>query len=453
MYSKLRIGHVVLNRPLKDVFISFKLNTENFLRQLSAYATVEVLSANSVTESLPFSLAALKLDYLLLNLRDFKMRQLLLREERGLAINFIVVLDTVYPWIEELSTMVVLLREGDVIISPSEYGREQFFRISRRKEMYVIPNCIDLRFIRECVNPKPVIKRRSIGFMGRLIPPKGVEAIIESLPHIRKELREDLSLRVIGPLSGEGLSDDYQSPYVRHLKRKVLKLGLRGKVEFSGMKTGAEKYRLLAECELFVFPTFAKEENFSVALLEALGCGLPVIATDWAGNREIVRDASNGYLLPIESDPIGRQSIDKNKLIATAVGMLSDRENLLLMRKRALESAKKYDFRVVMPRLIRLLTDKRLRSKIIYKSRWGYIRNKRLIDFGKCFRKEILFFLRLDPAAYITFAHLYTGIRFSRKCPGRYAGRSRLSTIKASRSLYARVKDDLFQYISGYGGV
>ena len=56
---------------------------------------------------------------------------------------------------------------------------------------------------------------------------------------------------------------------------------------------------IMKSCDLFVFPSM--REGLSVALMEAIACGLPCVVSDIRGNRDLVKDGKNGYLSPLDS--------------------------------------------------------------------------------------------------------------------------------------------------------
>jgi len=88
-------------------------------------------------------------------------------------------------------------------------------------------------------------------------------------------------------LAGEG-------PLRNGLAEQIAGLGLSGRVVLAGVFDSVEE--LLAAADLFVLPS--REEGPSLALLEAMAAGLPIVATDIPGTRELVTDGQHGLLVP-----------------------------------------------------------------------------------------------------------------------------------------------------------
>jgi glycosyltransferase involved in cell wall biosynthesis len=64
-----------------------------------------------------------------------------------------------------------------------------------------------------------------------------------------------------------------------------------------------------AELDIFVFPSLSKGEGCPVALLEALSCGLPCIATDIPGSKDLIQNGVNGVLVPPENPDLLAEAI------------------------------------------------------------------------------------------------------------------------------------------------
>lgn len=154
--------------------------------------------------------------------------------------------------------------------------------------------------------------------VGRLSKDKNVASIIRSIPLIQARI-PDVSLSVVG--DGEERFD---------LENLAAPLDGAERVVFHGNVSHAEVLRILSESHLFVFPTRVKE-GFPKAVLEAMACGLPVIATGISIIPRLIRDC--GHVLA-ETNP---------EAVAQAVlGLLADEDKMTEMSVRARRSARNY---------------------------------------------------------------------------------------------------------------
>lgn len=120
---------------------------------------------------------------------------------------------------------------------------------------------------------------------GSLIPRKGYDVLINAL--INTSLPKDKwHLSIIG--SGREFA---------HLSKLIAKLHLQDNICLLGPKNKQEIVALYQQSDIFVLPS--RMETFGVVYIEALACGLPVIATPCGGPEEFVTE-KNGILVPIE---------------------------------------------------------------------------------------------------------------------------------------------------------
>jgi glycosyltransferase involved in cell wall biosynthesis len=125
-------------------------------------------------------------------------------------------------------------------------------------------------------------------FVGRLAPEKGLDTLIDAWPAVRAT---HPAARLI--LIGEG-------PERTALEARARSLGLAHAVELPG--AAADATAALRDADLFVLPS--REEGMSIALLEAMALGIPLVASSIPGNRRIVGDFKHGRLAPPD-DPAG----------------------------------------------------------------------------------------------------------------------------------------------------
>ncbi|MGB5948798.1 MAG: glycosyltransferase family 4 protein [Parvibaculum sp.] len=82
------------------------------------------------------------------------------------------------------------------------------------------------------------------------------------------------------------------------LAEEIRKRGLERHVHYAGPVHGAHKERLLAESDIFAFPTYYRNEAFPIALLEAMSTGLAIVTTPEGAIPDFVHDGENGILVP-----------------------------------------------------------------------------------------------------------------------------------------------------------
>jgi glycosyltransferase involved in cell wall biosynthesis len=173
-------------------------------------------------------------------------------------------------------------RAAGKIVVPSPSIAEAAIRWAAvpREKIVVIPNAVDL-----ANSSREHAKRgKSVGFIGRLDPIKRVGDLIESLAI----LDSDVSLHIFG--DGEDRA---------RIERDINRLNLTGRVKLHG--SIPNPWDALASLDVLVLPSLT--EGFGLVLLEAMAAGVPIVATDVPGIRDIVIHHDNGLLVPPKNPP------------------------------------------------------------------------------------------------------------------------------------------------------
>ena len=165
-----------------------------------------------------------------------------------------------------------------------------------RNPVAVIPNGVDLRHFRALPDrsafdhrcPAGVGKRICL-FLSRLHQKKGLEHLARAWGRVTKEYG-DWHLVLAGPDDG----------YEAEMRRLVRELRLETSVTFTGPLFGTEKLEAMAAAEAFVLPSFS--EGFSMAVLEAMACGLPVVITPGCNFPEVQDRRAGIEVLPTVDD-------------------------------------------------------------------------------------------------------------------------------------------------------
>lgn len=180
---------------------------------------------------------------------------------------------------------------SSAVICCSEYMADEItglFQIDRKKT-YIIPNGVDpanLGIPRQLVPGERVSRtgEKVIFFIGRLVPEKGVQVLLEAFAQLLPVLPD---LRLL--IGGTG-------PYESYLRAKAEELGLEAKVDFLGFLNEDARNRFFKQVDVAVFPSLY--EPFGIVALEAMAAHVPVIVSDTGGLSEVVAHGIDGYKAP-----------------------------------------------------------------------------------------------------------------------------------------------------------
>jgi glycosyltransferase involved in cell wall biosynthesis len=106
-------------------------------------------------------------------------------------------------------------------------------------------------------------------FLGRVHPKKGPDLLIKSIAFLEKNrLWDSKTMRLV-------FAGPNDSAYANQLTRLSEKLGVSNSIYWTGMVSGNQKWGAFQSAEVFVLPSH--QENFGIAVAEALSCGVPVM--------------------------------------------------------------------------------------------------------------------------------------------------------------------------------
>lgn len=135
---------------------------------------------------------------------------------------------------------------------------------------------------------------RLITHVGRMVPRKGIDTLIEALGLLRRGYGIDARMLIVGGNSEE--PDPVQTPEIARLQSIAREQGVEDAVDFRGARprNSLKHYYSAAD----VFATTPWYEPFGITPLEAMACGTPVIGADVGGIKYSVVDRETGYLVP-----------------------------------------------------------------------------------------------------------------------------------------------------------
>ena len=152
----------------------------------------------------------------------------------------------------------------------------------------VVPNGVDVSQFRDAQPVGDLPGGRRIAWVGRLDRQKGFPVAVSAFGALARE-HDDLHFVVIGDGKDRGAVDALP----RSVRRRVVMLGVMPHDRIPPY---------LAACDAFAGAATG-QESFGMVLVEAMAAGVPVVATDIAGYREVVRDGVDGILVPPSDAP------------------------------------------------------------------------------------------------------------------------------------------------------
>lgn len=194
------------------------------------------------------------------------------------------------PWSWLRPALLRAHRRADGIVFLSQGVREDFQKLvpDYRGRTTVIPNAawsdtVARRADEPCPIPRPA-DRRVVVACGRMHRQKGFDVLLPAFARLAKAVPSELWLL------GEG-------PAQRSLEALAQQLGIRDRVRFLGFQ--ANPFPFFRAADLFVLSS--RWEGFGNVVVEALGCGTPVVSTDCPyGPAEILGNQTWGSLVPVE---------------------------------------------------------------------------------------------------------------------------------------------------------
>jgi len=221
--------------------------------------------------------------------------------ERGIFINFFQYgyLYTVGKWIFRNATRIVCLTRSDAY-EVMKYGADE-------SKIRIVPNPVDLNLF------KPSKEKSNdplFVWVGRFVSEKGLPYLVEAIEGVVRDCN-DAKFILIG-----------HGPLLPLIKDMVKKAGLNEYVRFTGFIDPMSVSHVLSRATAFVFPSL--KEGMPKAVLEAMACGLPIIASSISGIDEFVKDKYNGLLVPPRNPSVLAETIMNvisDKRLTTKLGV------------------------------------------------------------------------------------------------------------------------------------
>lgn len=192
--------------------------------------------------------------------------------------------------------------DAELIQSPEDFELLAQRGIMPRSKLRLLGNGVDLERFSPSLEVREVVRSElglsdgqiAVGLVARLVEEKGVPELIQAA----ESLDQRYVVFIVGPKDHEKADAVSEELLARAEATGVRFLGMRKDVE-----------RIYRGLDIFVLPSH--REGFPRAAMEAAASGLPVIATDIRGCRQVVEDGMNGLLFPVKDVDALTAAIDR----------------------------------------------------------------------------------------------------------------------------------------------
>jgi glycosyltransferase involved in cell wall biosynthesis len=182
---------------------------------------------------------------------------------------------------------------ADRVLAISRFVADHVRALLPEAQVEVLGGAVDRTVFRPAVAAAPADR---IAFVGRLVTEKGIWVLLDAM---RRLHRPDLVLDVVG-----------EGPLERQLRETLRSGGMPARVNFWGYLAPAQVREVLVRAALAVVPS-TWPEPLGLVVLEALACGVPVVASAVGGIPEMVQHEGNGLLVQPDDPAVLAKAIER----------------------------------------------------------------------------------------------------------------------------------------------
>lgn len=188
-----------------------------------------------------------------------------------------------------------LVRSSDALLANGAYGGQRLKAVYGR-EAVVIPHGVD--FATPGVAAIAAIRRRYdiprdatiLLTVNQLHPRKRIDLFMQALAAMRR-----IDPVAVGLIVGRGVDES-------RLRAEAARLGIAGDIRFAGFVPDADLPAVYRAADIYIHT--GRDETFGLSVLEAVWSGVPVVAVDEGGPRDILGGGTLGWLVPADADAI-----------------------------------------------------------------------------------------------------------------------------------------------------
>lgn len=233
-------------------------------------------------------------------------------------IHYVVIGGWLAEFIKNKPTLTKCLKKFDAIYVETNAMKQSLEQIGF-DNIFVMPNCKELNILSEDELVYPVDEPLKLCTFSRVMKEKGIEDAVNAVKTVNSDLgKTAFSLDIYGQI------DENQKEWFAKLSESFPDY-----VKYGGLVPYNESVNVLKNYFALLFPTHYDGEGFAGTIIDAYAAGVPVLASDWKYNSEIIRNGITG-------------TVYTDSLFAALLDIQNKRNDWLDMRKKCLHMAKDY---------------------------------------------------------------------------------------------------------------
>jgi len=234
-----------------------------------------------------------------------------------------------------------IVKKSKKIITVSHFEKNrigQFFGIGNDPRLEAVYNGVSEHF--KPVTDQMELKRvkekyhlpdRYFFFLGNTDPKKNTKGTLKAYSDFLKQTSSDIKLVML----------DYDRPELEKLLDEIGDKNLINKIVLTGYVVNTDLPAIYCQSDLFLYPSL--RESFGIPMLEAMGCGVPVITSNTSSMPEV---AGDGALIVDPSKP--------DEITAAMVNILSDNELKFDLISKGLVQAAKFSWKAMAENVLKI---------------------------------------------------------------------------------------------------
>ena len=323
-------GQTIKTRQLKDVMIK-KIEKGNVVYVDTSYAKSRPISTfNKVKRNIKNSTNLIMLPGSN-GLRVLLPLFIRWKKKLKIDIRYVVIGGWLPDFLEKKKKYLSLCKKLDKIYVETKFMKQKLMGMGLQN-VGILTNFRQFSFTRKSINK--VKGSLKLVYFSRILKEKGIELAIESVNRINKKYgKKIIEFDIYGPIDNK-----YRKEFEKQIVKSEEYICYKGFLEPNNI------YKKLSKYDLMIFPTFYEGEGFPGAIIDSFISGIPVLASDWKYNCEIIKEGETGKLFT---------SQDIEDLTAKLEFIINNPSLIYTMKKNCLKEAKKYDADFVLDSLIK----------------------------------------------------------------------------------------------------